>query len=256
MATVLEPNLTSIDLQWRLCGISIRIHPLFWAASAVLGFRYYAEAPAGGIGYFSFWMFAVLVSVLVHNLGQVFMGRLFGMRGEVVMYGLGGLCLGVASLASRLQRIVVLLTGPLVNILCVALVWSLPFVPFPNVFHEWGLAPAIATGAAIFSRINIFWALLNLIPLLPLTGGQLTAEIAASLFGSRGIAVASGLSLLAAMWLALWVTIELSLHLDQRFDERYGLLLLQDGVLLLFCFLFWLYSFRALFPEPHHQPTT
>jgi stage IV sporulation protein FB len=256
MATVPEPSQTNIDLRWCLCGVPIRIHPLFWAASAVLGLRYYAEQPAGGLGFFALWMAAVLVSVLAHNLGQVLVGRMFGMRGKAVLYGLGGLTPGITVLPCCWQRIAVLLAGPLINVLIVALVWGLTWVPFPAAFREWGWGTAIATGTAIVVRINIFWALLNLIPLWPLTGGQVACAMGEGLFGARGVSVALGLSIVVTALLAIWATLQLSMHLDQRFDERYPLFLEQDGVLLLFCFLLWLRGFRALSSGPHSRPVS
>ena len=107
-----EPSQSRYDLAWRMCGVPVRITPLFWAASVLLGLRYYLDPEKGSLGYFAFWMAAVLASVLAHQFGQVLVGRLFGMRGEVVLFGLGGRTLGLAGLQRRWQRVVVLLAGP------------------------------------------------------------------------------------------------------------------------------------------------
>jgi stage IV sporulation protein FB len=256
-----EPGHTRFDLRWRLGGVPVRINPLFWLAAALLGLKYYLDPEAGGPGYFLFWMAAALLSVLAHQFGQVLAGRLFGLRGEVVLFGLGGRTLGIDDLPRRRQRVLVLLAGPLVNGLIVAAVLGLTYTPFPTVFLDWGWAPAIATGAAILVRINLYWALLNLVPLWPLDGGRSACAIGEGLLGRRGLGAALGLSLILAGGLGVWVTLEMSREISRHeqspFDQRYVLHLTEFTILLLFCFLLWMLSFRALWPaEPDNKEPT
>ena len=197
-----EPSETGFDLRWRMCSVPVRINPLFWASAVLLGLRYYLDPEAGGLGYFLFWMAAVLASVLAHQFGQVMVGRLFGMRGEVVLFGLGGRTLGLAGLQRRWQRVLVLLAGPVANALIAAAVTALTLAPFPAALHKWGWASFIGNGAAIVVRINVFWAVLNLLPLWPLDGGQIVCEVGEGLLGRRGLVTALVLSLAVAVLLA------------------------------------------------------
>ena len=246
---VQEPRQTRFDLRLHLCGAAIRIHPLFWASSALLGVRYYADPEGGSIGWFAFWMTAVLASVFLHELGHLFAGRLFGMRGEVVLSGLGGAVLGLDALPRRWQRVVVLLAGPLVGFLVVAGIWGLTWVPFPAALSEEGWQSAIATSVAMVVWINYDWALLNLLPLWPLDGGRIAVEVGEGLFGRGGLVVALVLSLVVSALLAIWAMLQISWRLEFPYDPRYALYLQHYSILLLYCFLFWLRGFRALWPE-------
>jgi membrane-associated protease RseP (regulator of RpoE activity) len=244
--TVPEPRATRLDLRFRLFGVPVRVSPLFWASGAILGVLYYAGPDTGTFAWFLFWMAAVLVSVLVHELGHVLAGRLFGMRGRVVLYGLGGLTLGVDDLPRRWQRIVVLLGGPLAGFLVVAGVWGLTFLPpatDPNV------AIAIGLDEVWLLKINLYWALLNLVPLWPLDGGRLAAEVGEGLFGRRGVTAALVLCLIVSGLLAIEVAMLIAAQLDDRFNPFYILRLMYFCALMLFCFLFWMRTFRALWPE-------
>lgn len=52
--------------------------------------------------------------------------------------------------------------------------------------------------------VNLYWGLLNLLPVLPLDGGNIAAAAAEALFGRRGTMVALVLSLVFTGALALW----------------------------------------------------
>ncbi len=59
------PTPTRYDLKWRMFGIPIRVHPMFWLLAALLGWN--NEMPKLTI---LVWMPCVLVSVIVHELGH------------------------------------------------------------------------------------------------------------------------------------------------------------------------------------------
>lgn len=253
-----EPRRTRLELRFRLFGVPVRVGVLFWVASAALGVQHYADPETGTFGWFAFWMAAALVSVLVHEMGHVLVGRLFGMRGQVVLYGLGGLTLGVDDLARRWQRILVLLGGPLAGALVVAGVWGITFLPLPDLTDE--ARRMVGNGLVMLSLINCTWTLLNLLPLWPLDGGRVACEIGEGLFGPRGVTVALVLCLLTAGSLALMVAVMLALLLNTHFvpgrldawlpvAQRGGVWLLQFLLEALFCYLLWIRTFRALWPE-------
>jgi Zn-dependent protease len=98
--------------------------------------------------------------------------------------------------------------------------------------------------------------LLNLLPLWPLDGGRVAVDLGEGLLGTRGKIAALILSVLTAGLLAVWVMLELSVRLEYRFDPRYALYLEQFGVLLMYCFLLWLRSFKELWPEQQVVPSS
>ena len=114
---LLEPGHTPYDLQWRMFGISVRVHPAFWLVSAIMGFSLLAH----DFKPFLIWMACIFFSILVHELGHVFMFRACGTDANVVLYAFGGLAIPQYGLHNRWQRIAVSLAGPLAGFLVIVL---------------------------------------------------------------------------------------------------------------------------------------
>ena len=202
------------------------------------------------------WMLAAIGAIFLHDLGQILVGRFFGMRGEVVLYGLGGPTLGVEDLPRRWQRVIVLLAGSALQLVFVAAIWGVTYLSYPESLDGSELRSLIANGVAIVFRANYYWALLNLLPIWPLDGGRIACEIGEAIFGRRGGTAALVLSLMTCAAAAIFVTIGLGADLDYRFDPRYLLYLEHYTVLLGFCFLFWIRAFQALWSARALSPNS
>src|SRR5262249_14879834 len=113
VVNLLEPGHTPYDLRWRLFGVHVRVHPMFWLLSAILGFN----TTEFGFQYLLFWMACVFVSILIHEFGHVWMGLAFGAEGHIVLYGFGGLAIGSNRSANPWKRIAVALAGPMAGFL-------------------------------------------------------------------------------------------------------------------------------------------
>jgi Zn-dependent protease len=194
---LLEPEETRYDLRWRMFGTPVRVHPMFWIISVVLG---YDGTIRLGVGFVLAWVACVFVSVLLHEFGHVWMGRLFGSPGHIVLYSFGGLAIGSKNLYPRWQRILVSFAGPLIQLVLLAVIW------FGRdwLFHF--IAPGARRAAIsiwwMLFEINLLWPLLNLLPIWPLDGGQITREVCQGAMGDRGTAVSLGISLVVAGFLA------------------------------------------------------
>jgi Zn-dependent protease len=190
-----------VDLHFNLFGTPVRIHPMFWAVSALLGWPL-MNNPELGLGYLLLWIWCVFVSILLHEFGHVLVGRLFGAEGYIVLYSFGGLAVGSSAVPRRWQRVAVLFAGPLVQLVLAAVIWW-GFIPWvwPSVPFAWK-KPVWAV-VVMLLEINVFWSLLNLLPVWPLDGGRIAREVAEAALGHRGPAVAFGLSLVVAGLLAL-----------------------------------------------------
>jgi Zn-dependent protease len=198
---LIEPEPTRFDLRWQMFGIPVRVHPLFWLVSLLLGYDGIMQSNLGK-EYLLVWVGCVFVSILVHELGHVLMGMIFGSRGHIVMYSMGGLAIGSKDVDRRWQRILVSLAGPLAQLL-------LLFVPVFVLLFLWRpsfLANAneyVLTTLFFLLEINLFWALLNLLPIWPLDGGQITRELCEWFSRDRGVKISLGISLAVAGFLAL-----------------------------------------------------
>ena len=84
-----DPSPSPYDLHFRVFGIPVRIHPSFWILSAVFGWG----TLQAGFGFLLLWILCFFISILVHELGHILMGMIFGRRGHIVLYGFGGLAI-------------------------------------------------------------------------------------------------------------------------------------------------------------------
>jgi Zn-dependent protease len=196
------PQPTPLDLHWRMFGIDVRVHPFFWLMSVLLGW-YWSDR---GLEYLLIWVLCVFVSILIHELGHVLMGRLFGSEGHILLYSFGGLAIGSSNLRSRWQRILVLLAGPGAQFVLFSLILAIAFVGLPGVSDiaaHGQRMPMLETAVFMLLEINLFWAVLNLLPIFPLDGGQISREVLEGFFGDRGIVAALGISCGLAALLAV-----------------------------------------------------
>jgi len=193
------PQPTPFDLHWRMFGIDVRVHPFFWLVSAVLGWW----ATRYSLLFLLLWVLCVFASVLIHELGHVLVGRLFGSEGHILLYSFGGLAIGASNLRQRWQRVLVLFAGPFAQFLILALV----------VAGQVALSSAEGGGArgmpqlravlGMLFLINLFWPILNLLPIYPLDGGQISREVLEGVLGQRGVVAALGISVGLAALLAV-----------------------------------------------------
>lgn len=211
----LEPERTSWDLHFRVFGIPVRVHPMFWVFSAVLGW----SAMTYGFEFLLIWIACAFISILIHELGHVLVGRLFGSDGNIVLYSFGGLAIGSNDLRRRWQRIAVSLAGPLAGFVFLGVVVAGLVLFDPERLREqvdlmkfWLglpfdglLGPPTLVDVAIDDLvwINLFWGLLNLLPIWPLDGGMVSRELLSRMSPTNGIRASLGLSALVAGLLAV-----------------------------------------------------
>lgn len=244
-----EPLPSRWDLHGRMFGAEVRIRPIFWASTVLLGCIYYRYPKIGGTAAFSFWIAAVLVSLLAHELCHVLVARFFRVRPRSVLSGLGGQIYGLETLA-RWQRVLVLFSGSVGNLLILGVLWTIMAYPLPNGWLSKETLEFIANAVWATLMFNALWVLLNVLPLWPLDGGRAAVEICEALFGRRGRTLALSSSLLVCLSMVLSIVKWMSVALRDRFDERYVLFVVFSGVMTLYCYIFWLSTIRALWGEP------
>ncbi len=213
-----DPGRSPWDLSFRILGIPVRVHPMFWLMAVILG----SSSLQRGFQYLLVWVGCVFVSILIHELGHVVSARMFGVWGEVVLYGFGGLAIPAGQMRSRWQHIVVCFAGPLAGFLFLGLIIvCLPFLaPQEWVFlknivrvailhlpptEEEVVPPNPLMFSLLFDLffINLIWGFVNLLPIWPLDGGQISRDIFTILAPRGGASFALGLSLVLAGLLAV-----------------------------------------------------
>lgn len=203
-----EPPESQYDLHFHVLGFPTRVAWGFWVAAVVLG---WGECNAWDRAFVSrnidspgapilliIWSFAMFVSILVHELGHALVMRYFGMRSRVVLYHFGGLAIGSglgswngARRGSHDARdsLLIAAAGPAAQLALAAIVYAMGRYLgmwmeidgwlFQDFFSIEPPAVELPTSVALFALLNalvspsVFWALLNLLPILPLDGGNI-----------------------------------------------------------------------------------
>lgn len=192
-----EPQPTAYDINFNLMGFHVRIHPAFFVLPLVFGADY-ASAPLGAGPAILIFIAVFFISLLVHELGHSLVMRVYGVHSKIVLYLMGGLAIpeskwGKRSELSSNQQIAISAAGPMANFLLCGLFSGFVFALGGRVNFEVHrflpmLEPNLSeTGIAgnealfLFFRMGLFcnfvWALLNLVPVLPLDGGRISSEL-------------------------------------------------------------------------------
>lgn len=174
-----QVNPTPFDLYFPFFGIPVRVTPWFWLAGALMGYGYLAD---GYLAHLMVWIACLFFSILVHELGHAFAGRLFGWPSDVILYHFGG----VARFAHQAgyttgRSVVVSFAGPWAGFVLYGGVLGVEFV-----LKQRGALPAWPPGEIIplslfaimqLKWINLYWGLVNLLPVLPLDGGRISQAL-------------------------------------------------------------------------------
>ena len=178
---LVDPGRTQYDLNFRLFGVPVRVHPMFWLLCLLLGFTYlrFGDTPR-----FLIFTLCAIVSLLVHEFGHVGAMRYFGVRSSVLLYSFGGLAIPQGgSYRSRGEHIIVSLAGPAAGFLLFGIVHVLLF--FSQIdWKQQGEYLYFAVDRLWL--INLVWNCLNLIPVFPLDGGQVSKEVMCSISRRNG----------------------------------------------------------------------
>ena len=213
------PPPTRFDLRFSIAGIPVRVHPLFWLIAILFG------SSAGSIVSILSWVVAIFVSILIHELGHAFAMRRYGQGSQIILHFAGGLTVpesiawggGYANIAiTANQQIFISLAGPFSGFLFAGLVLAVSaalggtiipnyifgFIPFPLVMLPTGWE---ILGSFVISLlwVNIFWGFINLMPVNPLDGGNVTRNILIQTDPMNGVRTSLWVSVATAALLAI-----------------------------------------------------
>lgn len=194
-----EPPPTQGDLHFRVFGFPVRVHPFFWLVTFLLGSN--ADEPTQIL----IWVAVVFVSILIHELGHATMQRRYGGHPRITLYSFGGLASCNDCDRSPTSQLTILFAGPMAGFLFAAAI----LLAIKLAGHSAGFAIAASEEDIINHRfaypinlignlyaffqpfesrvltlvliqliyVNIAWGFLNLLPVYPLDGGQISREL-------------------------------------------------------------------------------
>ena len=219
MLLLQSPPPTRYDLRFSIAGIPVRVHPLFWLLTLLLG-------ATGDLVQLLVWVLVVFVSIIVHELGHAFAMRYFGQSSHIVLHFAGGLAIpDSVQWGSRWanvalgpnQYILISLAGPVAGFLLAGLAIIGILISGGSVVTTWlfGLIPLPITAVLPFGGrildllvtillwVNIFWGLINLLPVFPLDGGNVARNILVQLDPMNGVRKSLWVSVITGGLIAL-----------------------------------------------------
>jgi Zn-dependent protease len=145
------------------------------------------------------WIAVMFFSILLHELGHAFAIRHYGRNARIILYHFGGLAIedssssfsGFRGHRTPHEQIVISAAGPGIQLIfAAAIILAFKSQGFSvetgiaAIDESFGLpvgrnissAPLLATVSALIF-VNVFWALMNLLPVYPLDGGQISREL-------------------------------------------------------------------------------
>jgi stage IV sporulation protein FB len=185
-------------LRFRLFGIPVRVLPWFWLTTLFTG-------ASQDTTLVLMWIAVVFVSIVIHELGHVLAFRAFGVEGEIVLYNWGGLAVPVRGrLYNTFQQVVVSAAGPVAGFglaACAVPVAAALGAHVLLTFHTL-VIPSLTVHLPRASEdwnsyywnvllndllwVNLYWGLVNLLPVLPLDGGHISEALFQKREGYRG----------------------------------------------------------------------
>ena len=151
-------------IHFSIFGIPVSIQPFFWITMVLLGASGGVDTPQA-ILELSLFALAGFISILVHELGHALTIKSYRVPTSITLQAFGGYATYPARSLNRLQSFLVTAAGPALQ-LVLALVAHVLINRLP--FNE-----GIFSFLKDLRWVSIAWALLNLLPVLPLDGGQL-----------------------------------------------------------------------------------
>ena len=161
-------------LRFRLLGFPVRIDLSFWLIAALLGLTR-LQVPEIGIWLALTWVVVVLLSILLHELGHAVAFRAFGVPSDITLHAMGGATAphGHGALPPA-RDFVVSVAGPLTGLALGGVVLAVRAAVDPPSTLA-GVVGAQALEDLVFT--NVWWSVLNLLPILPLDGGRSMAAV-------------------------------------------------------------------------------
>jgi Zn-dependent protease len=158
-------------IHFSIFKIPVSVQPYFWITMALIGGAFNATTPELILQLLLF-MIAGFISILIHELGHALTIKAFKVPTSITLQAFGGYASYPAGILNRKQSFVVTAAGPAAQLLLALGVYLL-LINVPALTRNVNGAHFLHS----LLTVSVFWALLNLLPVLPLDGGQLVNAV-------------------------------------------------------------------------------
>ena len=161
-------------------GIPVRMHVLTLVLPiGVVAYALWRQLSPASFGWGLLFVLAVLLCVLVHELGHAVAARFFGVTvHDILLLPIGGAARFEGRPKTAVQEALVVFAGPLVNLLLAAA--CAPWLAAqPDAAFLWRGGYTVSSFLATLAAFNFLVFLVNLVPAFPLDGGRLMRALLA-----------------------------------------------------------------------------
>lgn len=125
------------------------------------------------------WLAVVVISILFHELGHALTAFAFRQKVSIELTGLGGVTYHRGPRLRFWQEFLIVINGPFMGFLLFIVAYKLR--------KSLGETNSLLVlGLQMAQFVNLFWNLINLLPITPLDGGRLLNILMEAFFGVRG----------------------------------------------------------------------
>lgn len=162
-------------MNFKFLNIPVHIHPSFWIFVLIFT-RIYQNPSVEKL------LLAAIIffSLIVHEFGHALTARYFGAMPVVILEAFGGKAVFNSYGMSLKQKFLITLNGPLIESFLIVLPYSI--LKMGTFDHH----PHITYFLQMTMYLNLWWCLMNLLPIMPLDGGQLLRYFLEMKFGEKG----------------------------------------------------------------------
>lgn len=167
--------------------IPVTIQPLFWLVALLIGWVW-TFTLSGTL----LCVLVILFSVLFHEFGHAMTAMLFGQKTRIELAAFGGFTYREGRKLKLWEEFLVVLNGPIAGFLLFLIGYAVfRYVPIHN--------QLLLFVVKFTFTANLFWTVINLVPVLPLDGGHLLSIVLEGIFGFKGVKMAIIVGLVIAV---------------------------------------------------------
>ncbi len=226
-----EPAPTQFDINFSILGVPVRVHPLFFLGVLLFGGIKNLANPT----WLAIFGVTLFLSVLGHELGHVMAFGYYGIRSRVVLMLFGGLAIPDSGMGSGIWsnfggytnnrrntqgwgQVVISGAGPAANFvmaLVVAIAANLAGISVTFHLNQGLEVWSVVTNNAALGNlvlfimamlyVNTYLGLLNLLPIIPMDGGQISRALFVMADPWRGLNNSLWLSCITGGAMAVWM---------------------------------------------------
>ncbi len=139
----------------------------------------------------------ILVSVLFHEFGHALTAVVFGQKTRIELAAFGGFTYREGRKLRLWEEFIVVLNGPIAGFLIFVVAYLVyRYVPIENQLLSFTVRFTFVA--------NLFWTIINLVPVMPLDGGHLLSIVLEAIFGFKGIKMAIIIGLVVAVAISIF----------------------------------------------------